>query len=815
MSIALIGAAQIVFIWQLTFERSQYEQAEASRHEYIHNANLAAVIEEHTDHSLKSVEQSLDLIEKTYRQQGSGIKLKRLQLDGDLSFKAFSDLAVINEAGLLVAGLKQTAPVKVSGEDALRHHQALDSHRLYIGKPIYSQVSGTWSIPVSRRINRPDGAFAGVVMAGIDPAYFTDFYLKTDVGTQGIVSLIGLDGVVRARRVGKQTTTGDNVSRGPLLLAQARQPEGSLLGVGGFDGVTRLFSYRTLKDYPLLVAVGTSQAQALAEVFQREKKYYANATLATLAVLLIGTLLIWLLMRSRALQLTMHNTQALQRASFNLSAIGMSYLDRDGRYLLVNDKLCRLLGCSATELTGSLVDERVFPADRAAHQMLLDDLRTARQEQPSSMLEIRYLHQNGSLIWALISVSLVLKTANSPSYFISALQDITERKRMALALRQRDQQLSSAFEDSVIGMGLSSPEGRWLKVNRALCQMLGYTEAEMMSASVRQITHPDDMAISQLRTQQLLQGENAHFQVEKRYVHKQGHSVWTSLAVSLVRDEDDQPLHFIAQLQDINQRKQAQDEIRRLNVELEERVRQRTRELQFAHQEIAGFSHSVAHDLRQPFSSIMGFSHLLERELKQQTSERGKHYLTRIRAGVHQIGELTDALLALVKLSSIDLRWEKIDLSVMAQNLVARRMLLEPQRQVQCHIHPKLQTVGDAQLLTVVMDSLIGNAWKFSSKMPQTTIEVGSERGPGQDTIYFVRDQGVGFDMAYAAKLFDNFQRLHSPSEFPGNGTGLASAQRIIRRHGGRIWALSTPGRGATFYFTLGAAPPQAAAAAA
>ncbi len=807
--VVLIGAVRIVVIWQVAFERTRYELEEATRHEFLQNANLAVAIEEHTDRTLKSVGQAFNLVEQEYRNKGASTDLTGLLADGGFSFQSFSHLAVINEWGFVAAGPDNPVPVNVSDRDYFKHHQAVDSKQLFVAKPAYGRVSGKWAIHVTRRINKPDGSFGGVVIGAIEPAYFTDFYLKTDVGDHGTVSLIGLDGIVRARRVGTQTTIATDVTRGTLLAAQARQPEGSLLGEGRVDGVVRLFSYRTLKDYPLFVAVGTSRAEAFGPVFQRQKNYYTAATLATLTVLVIGALLVWLLQRQQALLLAMRKTQALQRASFNLAAIGMAHIDLDGRYLRVNDKLCSMLGCSESELPGTPVYDQVFPADRDAYQLFFENLRADPERHLSSTLEIRYLHKDGSLIWTLASVSIVLKIADSESYFISALQDITDRKRSALALQERNKQVSSAFENSAVGMALTAPDGRWLKVNRSLCQMLGYTEAELMSRNFQEITHPDDLATSLQNVQQLLGGVSHALQVEKRYVHKQGHPVWAALGVSLVRDEDGQPLHFIAQVQDISQRKQAQSEIKRLNAELEERVRQRTRELQFATQEIAGFSYSVAHDLRQPLGSIMGFSDLLERELSQQTSERSRHCLARIRAGVSQIGDLTDALLSLVKLSNIHLRWENVDLSMIAKNLVEGCARLEPLRKANFHIHNGLQAAGDPQLLAVVMDNLIGNAWKFSSKMAQTDIEIGSERGPDQETIYFVRDQGAGFDMAYAEKLFGNFQRLHAPSEFAGNGIGLASAHRIITRHGGRIWAQSAPGQGATFYFTVGAAPQQ------
>ncbi|SFU73956.1 multi-sensor signal transduction histidine kinase [Polaromonas sp. YR568] len=255
--------------------------------------------------------------------------------------------------------------------------------------------------------------------------------------------------------------------------------------------------------------------------------------------------------------------------------------------------------------------------------------------------------------------------------------------------------------------------------------------------------------------------------------------------------------------------RQAAAEIMRLNASLEERVQQRTAQLEFANKQLEAFSYSVSHDLRSPLSAVDGFSDLLERAMvKAETSpltERSRHYLARIRAGVSQMGELIDAMLTLAHVSRSSLRWEPVNLSALATAVLDGWREREPARQVQIQIEPGLMGVGDSRLLKQVLDNLLGNAWKFSAKQPLTDITFGHEVNDDGETVYFVRDKGTGFDMAYAAKLFGAFQRLHSLSEFSGTGIGLATVQRIVARHGGKVWAHSVPGEGATFYFTLGA----------
>ncbi len=247
---------------------------------------------------------------------------------------------------------------------------------------------------------------------------------------------------------------------------------------------------------------------------------------------------------------------------------------------------------------------------------------------------------------------------------------------------------------------------------------------------------------------------------------------------------------------------------RQLAAELEQRVRERTAQLASTNEELEAFSYSVSHDLRAPLRGIDGFCQAVEEDEESTLSPSARGYLERVRRASTRMGQLIDDLLSLSRLSRAELRRQPVDLTALAQAVLAELAAREPGRDVELRLQPELRVDADPQLLRVLLENLLGNAWKFTQRVERARIELSAIRKEGR-IVYCVRDNGAGFDMKYADKLFTPFQRLHEAKDFPGTGIGLAIVQRVAHRHGGQAWAESAPGQGAAFFFSLESGAPE------
>lgn len=392
-----------------------------------------------------------------------------------------------------------------------------------------------------------------------------------------------------------------------------------------------------------------------------------------------------------------------------------------------------------------------------------------------------------------------------------------EEERLAAQILDSEQALHASerkfrviFESAPVGIFTLRSDQSIGIVNATLADLLGYGAADLEGRSPRELSPAEDYEEQYRLDSQLVSGQRDSYALERTYRRKDGEIIWANLVVASIRGKDGKPLFAVGIIQDITERKEREKEIRQLNEELEHKVESRTRQLQLTNKELEAFSYSVSHDLRAPLDSIEGFGQAIREDYGQRLNGTGSDYLNRILQSTGHMRRLIDDLLSLSRTSSQVLEPAETDLSSIAREIIHELHHRHSGRNVQCLVESGLLVRADAGLMRVLLENLIGNAWKFTARTENPRIEFGRCKSPPkglevqeEEQVYFVSDNGVGFDMGHADRLFTPFQRLHRESDFPGTGVGLATAERVVIRHGGRIWAESSTDRGATFYFTL------------
>ena len=386
--------------------------------------------------------------------------------------------------------------------------------------------------------------------------------------------------------------------------------------------------------------------------------------------------------------------------------------------------------------------------------------------------------------------------------YIAIKSDITERKQAELALRESEKTLRLFVRHAPAAIAMLDREMCYLVVSQRWMADYRLGDRDLQGLSHYEVFPEVPERWKEIH-QQCLTGAVERCE-EDAFPRPDGTTDWLSWEVRPWRRADETIGGIIIFSELITERKQTQEQLQRLNAELEERVRTRTAALETANRELEAFAHSVSHDLRAPLRGIDGWSSALLEDCGEQLDAQGHKYLDRVRSEAQRMGMLIDDLLHLSRVGRAELVLGTVNLTSLAETLIARLKEANSDRIIEFIVAPQLTCTGDARLLEIALTNLLNNAVKFTGPRASARVEFGQTECEGHRT-FFIRDNGVGFDMAYARLLFAPFQRLHKTSEFPGTGIGLATVQRVVHRHGGHIWAEARVGEGTTIYFTLGA----------
>ncbi len=523
-----------------------------------------------------------------------------------------------------------------------------------------------------------------------------------------------------------------------------------------------------------------------------------------------------------------------------VSPVGIFRTDAAGSCIYVNERWCEMAGMSSAEAAGDGWARALHPEDR---ERIFRQWQQAAAGQYPFRSECRFLRPDGTVTWLLAQAAAERGGEGSVVGYVGTITDITERKRSEEAIHNiasgvsaqtgekffeslvihltrifhADYAFVGLFEDSqqihtiaVCAHGRSAENFSYTLTGTPCANVIGQQTCSYTHDVQRQF--PDD---------EMLKTLNIESYIGIPLFDQAGKPLGLVAVLNSNAMEDSpwiQPILeiFAARTSAELERLHALAELERHRDALEEMVRERTAEvraqamiiegeraaLAYANQELESFAYSVSHDLRAPLRAINGFSQALEEDYGATLEEEAQNYLYRIRTASRRMGQLIDDLLMLSRVSRQQLHRQQVALSRIAEEIMAELQEASPARQAEVIIEADLYARGDGQLLRVVLENLLGNAWKYTSKAPLTRIEFGALR-QGNEEVYYVRDNGAGFDMRYADKLFVAFQRLHHLNEYEGSGIGLTTVARIIHRHGGRIWGEGESGKGAVFYFVL------------
>ena len=483
----------------------------------------------------------------------------------------------------------------------------------------------------------------------------------------------------------------------------------------------------------------------------------------------------------------LRDSESRFRRTFELAGSGMAHIGMDRRFIRVNKRLCDILGYPQEQLLGLTGRDISHPDD-------LDIINAQRPalyagEIDTVRLEKRYLRKDGSVVWVKFTMTLERDAAGEPLYEIGVYDDITAQRDAEERVRESEARFRQTFELAASGI-CHVIDGRFVRVNRSLCEILGYSEKELLGMTVKQVSHPEDRDLSDAGRARLRKGEIDTVRLEKRYLRKDGRLVWCKIAIALARDVFGVPQYEIAIFDDITDRRNAEAALREAHEELKR-----------SNAELEQFAYVASHDLQEPLRMVASYTQLLSRRYEAKLDGDAREFMAYVVDGASRMKQLIEDLLAYSRVGTKGGEFRPV-----AADSALRRALFNLRAGIEeagaAVTYDALPTLpADEVQLGQLFQNLIGNALKFrSDSVPR--IHVGVKELP-QEWELEVRDNGIGIEKQYYERIFMVFQRLHNKGEYPGTGIGLAICKKVVERHGGRIWVESRPGEGSSFFFTL------------